>query len=386
MFRQYLQNTSLFVVLLFGAGKLFAQSIKVKTILQQDVRFVNVYKFDQRSYSSIGLVSRYGNTQIQNPGELHKIKPENIKRIDLVYSNYPAHAYNDLTEKRLMSLFKLDPKLFDRNDIEWNLVVQTECQDETAAKSLFHGFAVYYRDPSKKPANQADLTYMKNSFKSTSPEDLSKLSFKDSTVIKALSRNSGWRNILVVADLTGSMSPYVAQLLVWYRLNTNRDIVKHWVFFNDGDFKTNEEKKIGETGGIYDRGPASFESVLSLTYETMQNGNGGDAAENDLEAIIKGISLCSECDDIVVIADNHSPVRDMELLSKINRPVHLILCGSQSGINTQFLNIARQTGGSVHSMEDDLTRLIELNEGESIKMGKQTFRVENGKMVSVKTL
>jgi hypothetical protein len=360
------------------------QTARIKELALQENKFTGTYKVDERAYASLQLSMSYGNTSITNAKDLEKIEEKMIRRIDLVYSSFPVQGYNDLTEKRLMSLYKIAPSLFDRKDISWNLVVQNNCQDEEAAKGLFHGFVVYYFDPNKKLANASDLNYMKKTFADTSNSELLRMAFKDSTVLRVLSRNSEWKKMLVVADLTGSMSPYVAQLLIWYRLNTKEDLVRNWLFFNDGDFKSDEEKKVGETGGIYEVKTADFNEVLRLTYETMLNGNGGDAAENDLEAVLKGMQSCPECEDIVVIADNQSPVRDMELLSRIKKPVKIILCGSQAGINAQFLNIARQTGGSVHTIEQDITRLLEMNEGEVFKVGKQTFRVEGGKVVVVK--
>jgi hypothetical protein len=387
IFAKHKTNFSQLLILLllvFSSSVAMCQIGRIKELAIQENKFTGTYKVDDRAYASLQLSMAYGNTTISNAKDLNKIEEKMIRRIDLVYSSFPVQGYNDLTEKRLLSLYKIAPSLFERKDITWNLVVQNNCQDEEAAKSLFHGFVVYYLDPNKKLANASDLNYMKKTFADTSNSALMHMAFKDSTVLRVLSRNSAWNNMLVIADLTGSMSPYVAQLLIWYRLNTKEDLVRNWLFFNDGDFKSDEEKKIGETGGIYQVKTGDFNEVLHLTYETMLNGNGGDAAENDLEAVLKGMQACPECEDVVVIADNQAPVRDMELLSKIKKPLKIILCGSQAGINAQFLNIARQTGGSVHTIEQDITRLLEMNEGEVFKVGKQTFRVEGGKVVLVK--
>jgi hypothetical protein len=284
----------------------------------------------------------------------------------------------------LQSLYNSNPALFANAKIEWNLVAQNNCQDVDGAKLLYHGYVIYYIDPNKKPANIADINYIKERFKNPNNTDFSKFTFKDSSVLKALNRNTEWNKILVVADVTGSMSPYIAQLLIWYRLNTKKDKIIQWVFFNDGDFKTEDQKKLGSTGGIYSTNSDSFEVVLALTLETMMNGNGGDAAENDVEALIKGLELCPECEDIVLIADNNSPVRDLSLAKSVGKPIKIILCGSQSGVNVQFLDLAIDTKGSIHTIEEDLQNLVELSEGQILKIGKQTFKVVDGKMVAVK--
>lgn len=364
----------------------FGQNSKIDQILKMPLKTIGSYQVDQRNYSTIMLSMNYGSSNINNPSELKKIKFEQIKRVDLIYTGYPASSFNDLTEKRLQSLMRLNPALFSKKDVEWNLVVQNNCQDESSAKFLYHGFVIYYLDPTKKLSNSADIDYMKERFKNPESQDFGKYTFKDSTVLSTLNRHSEWNNLLIVADLTGSMSPYVAQLLIWYKLNTNKDIVRQWVFFNDGDYKPNEEKKIGNTGGIYDLRTSSFDKVLDLTYETMVNGNGGDAAENDIEAILRGIELCPDCEDVVLIADNLSPVRDIELIDKITKPVKVILCGSKSGINMQFIKIASQSGGSIHTIETDIDDLLNKKEGEIIKIGNQSFKVEDGKLVLIKIM
>jgi hypothetical protein len=374
----------LVLVLLLISIPFYAQNTKIDLILKQAPKSAGTYQLDQRNYSAIFLNMTYGSSGINNPAEIRKIKTDQIKRIDLVYTGYPASSYNDLTGKRLQALMNLDPAIFSKKDIEWNLVVQNNCQDESSAKFLYHGFVIYYLDPLKKPSNSADIEYIKEKFKNPDNRDFSKYAFKDSTVLKALVRNGEWNNLLIVADLTGSMSPYITQLLIWYKLNSNQNIVRQWVFFNDGDYKPNEEKVIGNTGGIYELKTSAFENVLDLTYETMVNGNGGDAQENDIEAILKGIALCPECEDVVLIADNQSPVRDIELLDQVTKPVKVILCGSQNEINTQFLKIAAQTGGSIHTIETDISDLLSRKEGEEIKIGKQMFKVEDGKLMLIK--
>ena len=93
----------------------------------------------------------------------------------------------------------------------------------------------------------------------------SKLPERDSVVGKVLTRNN-WSNMVIVADMTASMSPYTAQLLLWLKLNTNSEMVKQFVFFNDGDRALESNKIIGKTGGIYETRSANFEDVEELAY------------------------------------------------------------------------------------------------------------------------
>jgi antitoxin component YwqK of YwqJK toxin-antitoxin module len=74
----------------------------------------------------------------------------------------------------------------------------------------------------------------------------------NSVVFNVLRRNPNWQNKLVVADLTGSMYPYAQQISTWLKLYFAKDTVsQNFAFFNDGDNKRDEEKKIGSAGGVY---------------------------------------------------------------------------------------------------------------------------------------
>jgi len=207
----------------------------------------------------------------------------------------------------------------------------------------------------------------------------------DSTVIKVLERHPEWKNKLVVTDVTGSMSPYSAQLLVWYKLRKATADVKWFTFFNDGDNATDNRKTIGRTGGIYMLdGRKPYDDMQNTMQEAMRKGNGGDAPENNIEALLKGLEYCPECTDVIMIADNSAPVKDLMLLNKVNRPIKIVLCGADNGIiNAEYLDIARKTGGSVHLLNQDVTDLMKMNEGEMIELGTRRYKIINGKFTVV---
>jgi hypothetical protein len=69
--------------------------------------------------------------------------------------------------------------------------------------------------------------------------------------------------------------------------------------------------------------------------------------------------------------------RDLSLVEKVKRPVHIILCGARGGVNPDYLFIARQTGGSVHTLTDDITGLDKLVDGDVVKVGFQNFLLHN---------
>ena len=209
----------------------------------------------------------------------------------------------------------------------------------------------------------------------------------DTTVMAVLNRNKQWKDILFACDVTGSMSPYSAQLLIWNKLNFNARRAKYFTFFNDGDNTPDRKKRIGRTGGIYHTEASSVEDIEHTAQTAMTNGGGGDAPENDIEALLAAIEKCPDAGEVVLIADNLAPIKDIELLSKIKIPVHVILCGTQGGaLNSEYIQLAYQTKGSIHTIESDLKDLYKLNEGAAFKLGKNNYILKNGKFELIYTL
>ncbi|MBK8611606.1 MAG: hypothetical protein IPL84_17120 [Chitinophagaceae bacterium] len=205
----------------------------------------------------------------------------------------------------------------------------------------------------------------------------------DSTIIKIFTRTK-WKKPTVVGDVTGSMYPYIAQLLLWVKINAIDSLSRKYVFFNDGDNLPENKKKLGATGGIYYKTCNSFEEVQKLVKFTMAKGGGGDCPENDIEALLKGEKAFPENDYQVLIADNWAPIKDKAIWQYLKKPVRVVLCGATSyNVNIDYLNLARQTGGSVHLIESDLYNLNTLREGEILKIGKNSFMVKNGLFVEL---
>ncbi|MFT3679650.1 MAG: hypothetical protein QM791_05230 [Ferruginibacter sp.] len=199
----------------------------------------------------------------------------------------------------------------------------------------------------------------------------------DTTVSEILKRHK-WNKALIAADVTGSMYPYSAQLLMWLKLTMNDNARRKFIFFNDGDNKMNNEKIIGKTGGLYPVETSKYEDVEKTIELAMSNGCGGDAPENNLEALIKAGEICNSCDSIVMIADNWAPVKDIALLSLLSKPVKIILCGVYGSINTDYLNIARKTKGSIHLIEQDIYELSKMKEGDILEINGRKYTITGG--------
>jgi hypothetical protein len=205
-----------------------------------------------------------------------------------------------------------------------------------------------------------------------------------------------WKGKVVVTDITQSMNPYLEEVLIWHLLNLKQGEHTKYLFFNDGDQKMASAKKVGKTGGIYDCEGAweEVQLVINTMHMAIENGlGGGEPPENDLEAVLKGIEKKKDIEELVLIADSYSRVRDMELLSQIDIPIRIILCGAEEkndfyqglkpDINEEYLTIAHRTKGSIHTLRQDILNLSEKKEGEIVEIGKHRYILRNKQFIKL---
>lgn len=200
----------------------------------------------------------------------------------------------------------------------------------------------------------------------------------DSVFMAVMNRNN-FKDITFVCDVTGSMSPYTAQIFEWLPKGLAGGNCSSFVFFNDGDKKSTSDKQVGKTGGIYGIRTQRFDSVYYEARLTMEKGDGGDLTENPVEATIWAIKKFNPTGDVVLVADNFSSPRDLELYEKLNRPVHIILCGARASINPDYLVLARKTHGTIHTVTDDVTGLDQMKNGDVIIIGRYHYMLKGEK-------
>jgi len=200
-------------------------------------------------------------------------------------------------------------------------------------------------------------------------------------VFKVLNRNPKWRKNIIVTDLTASMYPYAKQINTWLKLFFMKDTAQQFfVFFNDGDSKKDADKKIGVTGGIYICRAKSCDDLINTMKLTIKKGEGGDSPENVVEAILTALKKIRKPDNIILIADNWAKVRDIGLITRVKTPVRVILCGVYEGmeINTDYLNIAYKTKGSIHTIEQDISELINQTSNKKFNINGFDYIIKNG--------
>lgn len=363
------------------------------------------------------------------------------------HKNQSSFSQARLDSLRYLSLKEKLPFLFDNNLTKWKTIEQSDFTSEESAKKLFHGFVVYFKKPalyydsikedfthelsteeeidfilkilgtrredtaftkildvaekreyiprSKRKAKKG-ITYKKRSIWNRELEvypasylfdtSLVYFNFKhnlmDTIVLKSFSEFSDWQNTLIVEDVTGSMYPYITQTFIWRRLNKNLTNSRYHTFFNDGD--SNPDGPVGNSYGAYFIESTKIKAVEDKVYQTMRKGNGGGSPENDIEAMLRGLKKFQKCEQIVLVCDNNSPVRDLALLKKIDVPVHVVLCGYYNRAMYHYIKIAAETGGSLSTMEFTLDNFDGLKRGDSFTIGSQRFKMEDDRLILIR--
>ncbi|TAG73793.1 MAG: hypothetical protein EAZ26_02865 [Runella slithyformis] len=202
----------------------------------------------------------------------------------------------------------------------------------------------------------------------------------DSTTYRVLTRNlDKWPNTVIVCDFTSSMYPYSTQLFTWFQHNGNPKNIKGMVFFTDCDstgVATTQSKKAGKMFVInVPFSSAILPTLLAATRNTVQNE---DLKENNVEALLFAQKTYPDCERFVLISDNGSGVKNRAAIKQITKPVHVIVCGSPADttqpIEPDYAVIARQTNGSLHTLEDDLERPKSIPKNTWIRSGDYYYR------------
>jgi hypothetical protein len=371
----------------------FAHAIEIRTadqiIAQKEIKKYR-YQLKTEILDVIVLNMIYGDSYVLSEVDKQLLKKVDVQMIDLVFSDFPkGEDLKQLNLNRIKVIERLRKSLVSDINIKWRVIRQIDCKNEGEAKTLFHGIVIHYKPIQTEEDRLREIDAISGYLPEDSKiKDIKKVrsSLIDSTVFKIIERKKDWNDVAVIADLTGSMAPYSSQLVLWFKLKENDKRIKDLVFFNDGDMASDDMKVIGKTGGIYHEKAINYSQIRELAIKTITNGSGGDTPENNIEALLFAIKEAPNAKEFVMIADNTANVKDISLLNKVTKPVHIILCGINYGINPQYLTIARKTGGSVHTIEKDLENLILKNEGEKFEFMGEYFIIKRGEVLKIDRL
>lgn len=363
-------------------GQSKKMSVSVHFNIKVDTTKLRVYdlrpKDEPEALHTVVLRMRYGESEILNP-EAAKVLNEVgciITGVEVVYTDFRKQDVQDLLNKqRLSELYFLCPGIFTQSMVQWKYVEQLGYATENDAAKLFHGIVVkYMKVPVYKPAT---LASMKSEIKTDHP--------KDTSFFKLFRKSIRYKDELVCVDLTGSMSPYYMQVLQWLCMKNSTKTLG-FAFFNDGDTTPDYLKRMGKVGGIYSFKTNSIDTIAEHAYRCTTNGYGGDAPENNIEAILDGVKKFPETKEIIILVDNWADMRDYSMMSQVKLPVKVVVCGTEYGgmrspVNTQYLDLARNTGGSIYTIEEELEDLGKKREGDEIFVGGATYIIRGGKFV-----
>lgn len=180
----------------------------------------------------------------------------------------------------------------------------------------------------------------------------------------------------IVTDVTGSMGPYSAQVLLFLKYNTDVLKTSRFTFFNDGNGAPELIKRIGSSGGVYNVNSNNFDTIYHTILTAMENGNGGDIPENNIEAIISATKKWPDIDTILMIADAGAPIKDIVLLKQLKKPVSIVLCGNVDGnVPFDYFMLARETGGTIIQTNDEIRNLRKYKKGDVVEVGERTYRL-----------
>ncbi|MCC6372327.1 MAG: hypothetical protein IT236_15090 [Bacteroidia bacterium] len=364
----------------------FAQARKMPVTvhfsLRVDTTKERVYhlhpKDENEAIKTVALKMKYGDSEIMNPEAASVLREVgcNIISVEVVYTDYQKQDVQDLlNRKRLTELFFLCPEVFTQSLTQWKYVEQLGYATEDDAKKLFHGIVIkYLKVPAYTPATAATLL-----------GDIKNPRSRDTSFHHVFRKHIKFRDELVAVDFTGSMSPYYMQLLQWLYMNNNTRKLG-FSFFNDGDSTADHLKRMGNVGGVYLFKTNAVDTIAKHAYRCMAGGFGGDTPENNIEALLKGVKQYPECKEVVMLVDNWADMRDYSMMAEVKLPVKVIVCGTncygiKSPVNPQYLELARKTGGSISTMEEELEDLGKRREGDEVSLEGVTYVIRSGKFM-----
>ncbi|WP_123776074.1 hypothetical protein [Brumimicrobium aurantiacum] len=356
----------------------------IDDIINQKEKKAGIYRISGTHLNTAVVNMNYGSSKILSVMDKSILQKANIIQIDLVYTNFPkGQDISALNKQRIRNMLSIRSDLVKNEGITWSVVRQMYCKNESQAKIMFHGAIIYYQPEQSQILSSTEKqnyeSLPKDDTKDISEEEVKKKFKNDPVIINAFERNN-WKKPVVVADVTCSMFPYIEQVVFWFLLKLNKKEEAYIALYNDGDGIPNNQKKIGSTKGIHSVRTKKYVEFRDTLLQAVSFGCSGDSPENDVEAILKAQNDNPNAKEIILIADNFSEMRDHQLISDIEKPVRIILCGTKYRLNVHYLNLAFATGGSIHTLNEDLFNLIKKSEGETFEFAGKSFKIKDGKV------
>jgi hypothetical protein len=200
---------------------------------------------------------------------------------------------------------------------------------------------------------------------------------------KILTRKNWEGKYAVLVDVTGSMTPYTAQVMLWMKHSKTCLENGRMVFFNDGNETPDMLKRIGYAGGLHFAESHAFDTVYKTMKTAMRRGDGGDIPENNIEALIAAQKRWPNLDSFIMIADNNAAIKDISLIKQVTVPVNIILCGDLQKIHPNYVELAAKTNGRIYTIDAEVSNLNKLKLGGRIDIGKSVYEYRKEGLIKV---
>lgn len=208
----------------------------------------------------------------------------------------------------------------------------------------------------------------------------------DSTSFRALERNKNrWKNAVLVCDATTSMYPYLTQLLTWFEKNERNTGITGLVLYTDCD-SLGRQTNGTMPGKFFVSHRRDVSSVLPLLLAAARNTTANqDRDENVAEALLFAQRQFPQAQTLVLVADGRSGIKDTNRLAGLTKPIAVVQCGPPDepalAFQPAYWQLARQTNGSLHTLEDDLRNPKAVPENTWVRVGGQYYRFRRGRFV-----
>jgi len=359
---------------------------KIKNLFPKFPRVQLIEEYEMPQRNTMHIKMDYGKYKILNPEVWQNgIADKKPRMVELVMTLHPSSTkkwrddFFKLIGNRMKKLYALDSIFLLDENIRWKISLQIKSKSSSTAKKMFHGIVIHYTPLKDKESVNKYMSSLHRSRNNryTTMTELDKLN-------KILDRlKKKYKKMLIITDCTYSMEPYGAEVALWHLLQDTSTSVSNFVFFNDGDGIPTKQKVLGKTGGIHFADPKRPQEVINtIRMVTLMGKGNDDEPENDAEAVLRAMDRTPDFDEIVLIVDNNSDIRDIELLEKLDRPIRIVLCGvGQEGINYDYIKLAFHTKGTLHTVEEDISILINAKEGDKFKLDGYRYEIINGNIV-----
>jgi len=193
-----------------------------------------------------------------------------------------------------------------------------------------------------------------------------------------------WKQKRIIANIDCSMYQYIDELMVWNYSNPSEQANNKYWLFNGFNYQS-EEHEGHSRRGIFHVPNNNVQGFFNTIDKIVNFSCRGSRLENVVEALILGAEGKTPEEDLLFIADNYSDVSDLEKLKDLTVPVHVLLTQSNYGVNENYLEIAYQSGGSIHTTDVDIKaeQLKNLKNGDQLKIGKFAYRFYKGKFLKL---